>query len=160
MTLRDVTVTAVRTPAMCGVADPPYSAEDAFTLTVTGGTDAGTSELITVTLHDTPALLAQVGSHSDAGVDYPLNVPALFSNNVPATQTATANDVSVSLSSAMGEKAVDDNAITSVVLTRLAVPAADGDELSVGLQVGFSDDGSLAQTFSAKVTTVEASCTH
>jgi hypothetical protein len=142
---------AVRTPATCGVADPPYAAGDAFTLTVVGATTASAPyNVLTLSLHDASASETPI----------PLTVPLSSDTTAPALQMAVSADANITFSFARGTDAaeIDDTFLSSVLVTVTSVPTADGENLSADLSVTFADGTELSATYTAPVTTQEATC--
>jgi hypothetical protein len=142
---------AVRTPATCGVADPPYAAGDAFTLTVVGATTGPAPyNVLTLSLRGTSASATAI----------PLTIPLSSDMTAAALQTATSADTNITFSFARGTDAteIDDTLLSSVVVTVVSVPTADGQELSAELSVTFADGSELSATYTAPVTTQEATC--
>jgi hypothetical protein len=142
---------AVRTPSGCGVADPPYGANDVFTLTVVGSTSGPAPyNTLTLSMHDTSASTTAV----------PLTVP-MASGSAPATlQTAASADSDITFSFSRGSNAaeIDSNFLSSVLVTVVSVPGADGQDLSASLALTFTDGSELQATYTAAVTTTNATC--
>ena len=108
-TLNASSVQAIRTPSACGVADPPYSVTDTFTLTIVGKDSVPTPyNTFTVTLRDTVASPARI----------PLVVPLPGTGTPATTQTATSSGADITFSFARGPDAteVDDSFLSSVVV--------------------------------------------
>ena len=139
--------TAVRKPAACSVADPPYAAGDVFTLTVVGATTGPAPyNTLTLGLKGASASMTQV----------PLTVPMSSAANPPATQTAVSPDASITFSFARGSDAteIDEGFLSSVLVTVVSMPTADGQSLSAALDITFTDGSELQDTYTAAVTTV------
>ena len=142
---------AVRTPAACDMPDAPYGPNDVFTLTVVGSTTGPAPyNTLTLSMHDTTSSTTAV----------PLMVPMSSSTTAPTVQTATSMDSDMTFSFARGTDAneIDDNLLSSVLVTVVSVPGADGQDLSATLVVNFTDGSQLDGTYSAAVTTTAAHC--
>ena len=151
ITFTPSSVAAVRTPAGCGVADPPYSASDVFTLTVVGDTSSGPPyNTLTLSMHNT----------SSSTTAIPLTVPMSSSTTAPTVQTAESDDSDITFSFARGTETTEVNGglLSSVLVTVVSVPAADGQSLSAALAVTFTDGSELQATYTAAVTTTQATC--
>lgn len=114
------TIQATRTPATCGVTHPAFTANDTFTLALTGETDVAPPHT-NITLHLTPSVAV--------GQSVPLDV----AQSAPASATTGASsDGAVHFTYATGTNAaeLDANPLTSVVVTVTALPTADGQPLS------------------------------
>jgi len=108
---------AVRTPAACDMPDAPYGPNDVFTLTVVGSTTGPAPyNTLTLSMHDTTSSTTAV----------PLMVPMSSSTTAPTVQTATSMDSDMTFSFARGADAneIDDNLLSSVLVTVVAVPGA------------------------------------
>jgi len=142
---------AVRTPAGCGVADPPYTASDVFTLTIVGATSGlAPYNTLTLSLHDT----------SSSTTAIPLTVPMSSAANPATIQTAQSADSDITFSFSRGTDTteIDSNFLSSVLVTVVSVPAADGQSLSADLDITFTDGRELQATYTAAVTTTQAVC--
>jgi hypothetical protein len=68
------------------------------------------------------------------------------------------SDVTFSFARGTDANEIDDNLLSSVLVTVVAVPGADGQDLSATLVVNFTDGSQLDGTYSAAVTTTAAHC--
>jgi hypothetical protein len=151
ITFEPSSVTATRTPATCGSADPPFTAQDTFALTIVGSDDvAAPYNVLTLDLRGEVITDTQI----------PLTVPMSSSEDPSGPQIAESTDSSVKFSFALGSDPdeVDDSGVASVVVTIVSMPTDDGQPLSAELDVTFVDGSTLDQTYTAILTTTEVTC--
>jgi hypothetical protein len=149
--------TAVETnryPVGCGVADPPYMNGDLFSVGIVPNGPATPYGLLSITFNSPVAV----------GTPLALTVqPFVMDGSQSGTttypdQTAQADNVRFVYSQGTGSSAIDTGAFDTVTFTLLAMPAQDGDPLTVRLQVHFVDGKVLDETYSGPVTTDSAGC--
>ena len=80
--------------------------------------------------------------------------------SAPAVQTASSDDSKIAFSFSRGADAseIDDSLLSSVVVTIVTMPTADGRDFSAELDVAFTDGGELSATYTAPVTTAAGTC--
>jgi hypothetical protein len=139
-------VIAVRSPAQCGTA---YMAADEYALDAIGDMTRAPFNALDVTFLGAPP------------VDQPqtLIVRPVASQGSFASQSAdNARNVTFKYAQGVDPAEIDTEAFDSVDVTLLALPAKDGDPLTVRIQAHFADGRALDETFSAPVMTTTAGC--
>lgn len=130
--LKPASTLAFRTPAACGAIDPAFSPADSFSLELTG---------------DTPIVVDVA-----PGVAVGQSVPLVVEGGKAHSQDGT---IQFEIG---GAAALDASPLDSVVVTIEALPAADGQLLSVELHLGFDDGSALDDAYAAPVQTTFVSC--
>ncbi len=149
-------VDATRTPASCGVTEPPFSSRDTFTLEVVGNTAATPSGTLTLQLAANVATSVPISLV--VGVDA---APADSSQAASAgLEVAASSDGKVQLSLTLGSDTdeLDSSGLASVTVTVDSMPTSDGHPLSAEVQLEFDDGRDLDQTFTATVRSAVVLC--
>jgi len=138
---------AFRTPATCGVMNPPYTSQDTFSLELTGDT-SGPAPYTTITV-----AFSATAVQSQA-------VPLVVSQSSPTTYIAESQDGSIRFSFQVGSNAaeIDSSALDAVIVTLTAMPTADGQLLGAELELDFDDGHELDQTYGGPVQTEYSAC--
>jgi hypothetical protein len=162
-------VTAYRSPSACRLQNPPRSPDDLYSLDVVDKHKPPTPwPMMAMLLHPS----AVVGEAYDLVIEpwQPLNGPVTTTTDEDAgppinvintnEENAQTSDDVVRFSFERGsdQTTVDRNAFTKATITVLAFPAKDGEPLTVRVQLSFSDNQILDQTFSAPLVTESGSC--
>jgi hypothetical protein len=143
-----------RYPTPCGTPDAPFMDGDLFSVGIVPSGPATPYGLLSVTYN----------SPQPVGVPTALTVSPLVANGsqsgttVYPVQTAKSGSISLVYSQGTGTGAIDTGAFDSVGFTLLAMPAKDGDPLTVRLQIHFADGKVLDETYSGAVVTDTAGC--
>jgi hypothetical protein len=123
---------------------PRYMSGDTFQMAIEGNMSQWPAEELNI-VFDTPIAV---------GEPFTLAVQALMVSDASATppvQSARGSGIDFGFSHATGASEIDDGAFDSVTVTLLAIPAADGDLMTLRLRIHFADGRVLDETFSARI---------
>ena len=141
-------------PAPSVVVNAPFMDGDLFSVGIVPSGPATPYGLLSVTYN----------SPQPVGIQTALTVSPLVANGsqsgttVYPVQTAKSGSISLVYTQGTGTGAIDTGAFDSVGFTLLAMPAKDGDPLTVRLQIHFADGKVLDETYSGAVVTDTAGC--
>jgi hypothetical protein len=152
-------IDAERAASICGVMDPPFTDDDLFSLFVVGentptppygGIFFESSRKVMV---GEPIVLSLTAYQTNPPTGPGEASPAQQSASVPA---GSALQFTFEWGSNRNE--VDPNPLDAATVTVLALPAKDGDPLTVRFQLHFTDNRKLDETFSGPLSTAYSSC--
>jgi hypothetical protein len=133
-----------RFPSMCGVANPPFTDQDHFSLDVLG---------------ENTAISFTCSRNVTVGVPIVLTLaaPSIASSAQQTASSPADSTLQVTFDGGY-ESEVDPNPLDAATVTVLAFPAKDGDPLTVRFQFHFTDNRKLDETFSGPLYTGFSGC--
>ena len=154
-------VAAERYAGGCGIVHPPFIDGDVYSMDIISSMAHAPSDGLSVSFMSpvpvgTPlALAVQPFSTMETTVESPDGGALSYAGQ----DALGSGDIDVNYSQGSGPTHIDPNAFDSVVMTILAMPAQDGDPLTIRLQIHFVDGQILDDTFSSPlVSVISSSC--
>jgi hypothetical protein len=151
-------VSAARYPNVCGVMNPPFMDGDLYSIDIVDQRGATPYAALTFSFPSpapavgTPLMLTvgpfmppSTGIGQPGGATY-------------ATQNAQSGMIYFSYSQGAHPTEIDPGAFDAVTITILAMPTADGQPLTVRIQMHFVDGNSLDETFSNALASTYGGC--
>lgn len=154
---------AIRFPAVCGVANPPFMNGDLLSLDIVGAGSSGVADNALGLTFNSPG--PPVGAPMALSV-LPF-MPQGISDTVPASgsttylsfQRATGSDgLNFVYTQGTNPSEIDTGAFDAIILTLVQLPTKNGDPFAVRLQIHFVDGRELDHTYSSPLATEMIGC--
>ncbi len=138
-----------RFPTVCGVMNPPFMSGDLYSMDIIGSMAQAPYDALDLSFPSPAtvgvpiALTVQPFSAMSSGIGEPDGGMTWY-----AGQTAQLGGINFNYSQGSGPTHIDPNAFDSVAITIVAMPAKDGDPLTIRIHIHFIDNQILDETFS------------
>ncbi len=147
-------IIADHSPAQCGTAEMPYTAGDLYMLELIGDMTRAPFNGLTVNFTGP----VPIGQPLTLTVKPLTVVPEVSAQSHVVQSADNGRNVSFIYDQGSDPAEIDTGAFDSSAVTVVALPAKDGDPLTIRIQAHFVDGRVLDETFSAAVVTTAAGC--